>query len=159
MRKIFIMAAVAAISLVGCSSKGGQSAFVKQITSDYNLTETANRFADALAPKEYKRVQDTDHAVIAKSKKMYLRPTISYALSNAVIDSKLLDCNPSMAVDIPLRVAVSRDLSGKVTLSYTTPEYWSTKHNIKDKNCLGLIKIMARDLDAATDAIIKQSKQ
>ncbi len=141
----------------GCSSKGG-STFVKQIKSDYNITATADKFATALAPKEYKRVQDLDLTTIAKKKKMYLKPTISYALSNPIIDSKLLECNPSLGIDLPIRITVSRDLSGQVTLYYTSPEYLSSKHNIKDKNCLGLIKIMARDLDEATDAILKSKK-
>jgi uncharacterized protein (DUF302 family) len=87
---------------------------------------------------------------------MYLKPTISFALSNATIDSKLLDCNPTLATDLPIRIGLYRELSGKVTLSYTTPEYWSSKHNIKDKNCLKLIGIMALDLDKATESIIQK---
>jgi uncharacterized protein (DUF302 family) len=84
---------------------------------------------------------------------MYLKPTFSIDLSNPMIDSKLLDCNPTLATDLPVRIGVYRALSGAVTLVYTNPEYWSLKHNIKDKNCLELVKIMAADLDEATDAI------
>jgi uncharacterized protein (DUF302 family) len=141
--------------LSGCSTKSAQTKFIKKATSDYNTTETIARFTKALAPKRYTPLHTLDHTPLATAQKMYLKPTLSVDLSNPMIDSKLLDCSPTMAVDLPLRVGVYRALSGAVTLVYTSPEYWSLKHNIKDKNCLELVKIMATDLDQATDAITR----
>ncbi len=153
MKKIFLV--ISAILFVsGCSSKGGTS-FIKSTISSYDINQSADRFAKALSSKEYIRLQDMDHTSVAKSKQMYLKPTMSFALSNPTIDSKLIDCNPTLTTDLPIRIGLYRDLEGKVTLVYTTPEYFSSKHNIKDKNCLQLIKIMARDLDEATDSITK----
>ena len=139
--------------LSACSSKSGQSTFIHKTLSDYNATETIVRFTHALAPKRYTPIHTLDHTPLATAQKMYLKPTFSIDLSNPMIDSKLLDCNPTLAADLPVRIGVYRALSGAVTLVYTNPEYWSLKHNIKDKNCLELVKIMAADLDEATDAI------
>ncbi len=147
------IAAAALLSLSGCTTKAGETKFIHKIVSDYNTTETLDRFAKALAPKKYLPVHRFDHTKLATEQKMYLKPTMSLDLSNPMIDSKLLSCNPTMATELPMRIGVYRDLSGQVTLVYTNPEYWSLKHNIKDKNCLELVKIMARDLDEATDAI------
>ena len=146
-------AAAALLSLSGCTTKAGETRFIHKIVSDYNTTETLERFAKALSPKKYLPVHRFDHTAVATREKMYLKPTLSLDLGNALIDSKLLSCNPTMATELPMRIGVYRDLSGRVTLVYTNPEYWSLKHNIKDKNCLELVKIMARDLDEAGDAI------
>jgi len=143
--------------MAGCT-KTGESDFIKKTPSDYNTSETISRFTKALAPKEYTVLHILNHTPAATKEKMYLKPTYSVDLGNPMIDSKLLDCNPTLAVDLPLRIGVYRQLSGKVTLVYTNPEYWSLKHNIKDANCLQLVKIMARDLDAATESLLKKSQ-
>ncbi len=153
------MAAIALLTLSGCTSKSGESQFIRKTPSDYNATETLRRFTHALAPKRYRPIHRLDHTVLATGEKMYLKPTLSIDLSNPLIDSKLLDCNPTMAVDLPIRIGVYRSLDGHVTLVYTQPEYWSLKHNIKDKNCLQLVKIMARDLDEAAAAVAQSDKE
>ena len=137
-------------------TKTGQSTFIHKTLSDYNATETLDRFARALSPKKYSPMHLLDHTQIATAEQKYLKPTLSLDLSNPMINTKLLECNPTMAADLPIRIGVYRELSGQVTLVYTNPEYWSLKHNIKDGNCLKLIKIMAADLDEATDAIAKK---
>lgn len=153
------IAAIALFSLSACTSKTGESTFIHKVLSDYNATETLNRFAKALAPKKYLPIHRFDHTVLATEQKMYLKPTLSLDLSNAMIDSKLLDCNPTMATELPLRIGVYRELSGQVTLVYTNPEYWTLKHNMKNNDCLELVKIMARDLSIASEAIQKSNPQ
>jgi uncharacterized protein (DUF302 family) len=159
MRGILTIAiALLGMWLSGCSTKAGQTKFIRQIASEYNTTETVRRFAQALAPKKYAPVRTFDHTPLAAEQKMYLKPTLSFELSNPIIDSKLLDCNPTLATDLPIRLGVFRELSGQVTLVYTNPEYWSLKHNIKDKNCLELVKIMALDMDEAAQTIAKPAQ-
>jgi len=155
---LLAIASAALLSLTACTTKAGQTKFIHKAPSDYNASETLKRFAKALAPKKYLPVHRFDHTALATRQKMYLKPTFSLDLSNAIIDSKLLSCNPTMATDLPLRIGVYRELNGQVTLVYTNPEYWSLKHNIKDKNCLELVKIMARDLDEAGDALLRSAK-
>jgi len=152
-----LLALTALLALSGCT-KTGESTFIHKTVSDYNTTETLARFSKALAPKKYTPIHQMDHTTLATQEKMYLKPTLSVDLSNPLIDSKLLDCNPTMAADLPIRIGVYRELSGQVTLIYTQPEYWSLKHNIKDANCLELIKIMTADLDIASSTIAKKVK-
>jgi len=150
-----LTALLLALFTTACT-KTGQSSFIHKTLSDYNSSETLTRFTQALKAKQYLPMHRMDHTKLATAEKMYLKPTYSVDLSNAIIDSKLLDCNPTMAADLPIRIGVYRALSGQVTLVYTNPEYWSLKHNIKDANCLKLIKIMAADLDEATETITKK---
>ena len=50
-----------------------------------------------------------------------------------------MNCNPSMGLDLPLRILISTNYEGITSLTFTNPEYWSLKHNIKDKNCLAIL--------------------
>ncbi|WP_456391782.1 DUF302 domain-containing protein [Nitratifractor sp.] len=145
---------VAALTLSGC---GGQDrgTFLKEKVSDYNISETARRFAEALKPKNYRFIRLIDHEAEANRLKLYLKPTHTLVLDNPKISAKLLDCNPTMAIELPIRVGIYNELNGRTHLVYTNPEYWSLKHNIKDKTCIELINLLARDFDAATDAIVK----
>jgi len=159
MKHAFVLLALGALlALSGCT-KTGESTFIHKVVSDYNATETLARFSKALAPKKYTPIHRMNHTTLATQEKMYLKPTLSVDLSNPIIDSKLLDCNPTMAADLPIRIGGYRELSGQVTLVYTQPEYWSLKHNVKDANCLKLIKIMAADLDEASGTIAKKGTQ
>ncbi len=143
-----------AILLSGCGE--GRGSFLKEHISDYNIQETAKRFSEALAPKRYLVTGKIDHEAIAAKEKMYLQPTLTLELSNPVISSKLISCNQTMSLELPLRISIYNELNGTTHLAYTNPEYWSLKHNIRDKNCIQLVILMARDLDAATEAIKKR---
>ncbi len=145
------------LGLSGCGGEG-RGKFLKETSSDYNLSETARRYAEALAPKNYHLLRVIDHEATAKKLSFYLKPTLTLEIDNPKIRVKLLDCNPTMAVDLPLRVGVYNELNGSTRLVYTNPEYWSLKHNIRDKTCIQLINLTARDLDEATDAIHKSAK-
>jgi len=157
-RLLPLLAAAALLGLAGCSGGRDRGTFLKEHVSDYNLTETARRFSANLEKKNYRLLRIIDQEVIARSVKMYLKPTLTLELNNPKISSKLLDCNPTMAVDLPIRVGVYNELNGTTHLVYTNPEYWSLKHNIKDKTCIELVNMIARDFDIASDAIKKAAK-
>jgi uncharacterized protein (DUF302 family) len=57
---------------------------------------------------------------------------------------------PSSAVDLPLKVLVSQDASGKVWLSYNTPEYLGERHGIPAALLQNLAGIRAVVQAAAT---------
>ncbi|ADV46777.1 protein of unknown function DUF302 [Nitratifractor salsuginis DSM 16511] len=149
---------LALFAISGCSGGKDRGAFLKEHTSDYNITESAKRITQALAPMNYHLLRTIDHEARAKALKFYLKPTLTLELDNPKISAKLLDCNPTMAVDLPLRIGFYNELNGTTHLVYTNPEYWSLKHNIKDKTCIQLINLLARDLDSASDAIKKSAK-
>ncbi len=153
-----MMVGTALLLFSGCGGGKDRGTFLKEHTSDYNLTETARRFSANLEEKNYRLLRIIDQEVIARSVKMYLKPTLTLELNNPKISSKLLDCNPTMAVDLPIRVGVYNELNGTTHLVYTNPEYWSLKHNIKDKTCIELVNLIARDFDIASDAIKKAAK-
>ena len=71
---------------------------------------------------------------------MRLKPESVVIFGNPKMGTILMQCNPSIGLDLPLRILVSTDYEGETTITYTNPEYWSLKHNIKDVNCLDIIQ-------------------
>jgi len=149
---------VTLLFLSACGGGKDRGTFLKEHVSDYNITETARRITAALEPKNYHLLRTIDQEQRATAIKMYLKPTLTLEIDNPKISAKLLDCNPTMAVDLPLRIGIYNELNGTTHLVYTNPEYWSLKHNIKEKTCIDLINLMARDLDIASDSIRKGTK-
>jgi uncharacterized protein (DUF302 family) len=152
MVKIFTIFFIGVLFFFG-GCKKTKSSFIKDQISDFNTTSTFKRFTKALEGKNYHLISIIDQEKIAKDLKEYLRPTLTFEINNPKISTKLISCNPSMALEMPIRIGVYRELNGKVHLIYTNPEYWSLKHNIKDKECIELIMLLARDFDIATDSI------
>jgi len=141
--------------LSGC--KNGGDGFLKSYKSDYNATKTAKLITKALEPKNYHLLRVINYEKEAREIDFYLRPTLTLEIDNPKITSKLLECNPTLTTDLPIRIGIYTKLDGSTYLVYTNPEYWSLKHNIKDKVCIELINLIARDFDEAKD-VIKQSK-
>ncbi len=156
MKKIFFIAITLALMLSGCGSNGQKSLMVT-IQSDYPMQKSIDIYAKAMEARGYKLSGIIDHTKIAKDQNIYLLPTKSLIFNDPKRFSALLTCNPSMAIDLPIRVSVYSKLGGAVALSYTQPEYWSLKHNIKDKNCLAIIDSIARDFNTVADSIKNKS--
>ncbi len=137
--------------LAGCGDT--KNSLMITVDSNYDLPHTISRFEEAMTKLGYTITGTTDHTERAKAENIYLRPTTSITIDNPKVFSALLTCNPSLAIDLPIRVSAYTLLGGAVKLSYTQPEYWSLKHNIKDKNCLAVIMDMTRDFDEAVESI------
>ena len=154
MRKSFLLPLLLLALLSGCDNKLSNSLMITH-QSAYPLKQTADRFTQAIEKKGYHVTAITDHTARAKNENIYLHPTLALTIDNPKVFSALLTCNPSLAIDLPMRVAVYSQLGGTVNFSYTQPEYWSLKHNIKDKNCIAVILEMTRDLSEAVELLEK----
>jgi uncharacterized protein (DUF302 family) len=151
-RLLFILGLVGILS--GCGGKG-QNSLMITVDSKYNIAETISKFSTAIEEKGYTLTGTIDHTKRAKAENIYLKPTTALVLDNPKVFSALLTCNPSLAIDLPIRVSVYSLLGGAVKFSYTQPEYWSLKHNIKDKNCIAVIQQITRDFDETVEVITK----
>jgi len=138
----------------GCGDSTHNSLMIT-LKSHYPIQETIQRFGKAMQQKGYRITKTTDHTARAKKEAIYLHPTFSVTLDKPKVFSALLTCNPSLAIDLPIRVAAYSELGGTVKFSYTQPEYWSLKHNIKDKNCIAIVLEIARDFDEAVETLKK----
>jgi len=125
-------------ALLGCDSKKG--AFLETLETQNDVPTAVAKLVATVKAKELTHFQTIDHAKNAKDVGLRLKPETVVIFGNPKMGTKLMECNPSIGLDLPLKMLFSTDYEGKTTITYTNPEYWSLKHNIKDKKRLGIIK-------------------
>ncbi len=139
MKQLFI-AITLLIVLTGCDNKRG--AFLESVPSQHNATESVKRFITIIQQKGLTHFATIDHAANAKKAGLSLKPEVVVLFGNPKVGTKLMACNPSMGMDLPMRMLFTTNYEGETTISYTNPEYWTLKHNIKDKTCIAIIQKM-----------------
>jgi uncharacterized protein (DUF302 family) len=75
-----------------------------------------------------------------------MQPTKLLIFGNAKAGTPLMIASPTVAIDLPLRALVWEDSSGKVWLSYDSPDYLRLRHGIPDnllQNIAGIGPICA----------------
>jgi len=146
--KKFVLFAVIAFALVGCDNKKGT--FLKTVPSQNTQEASVAKLKKLIKEEDLTLFETIDHKANAMAVKMNLKPETVVVFGNPKMGTVLMNCNPSMGLDLPLRILVSTDYEGLTTFTYTNPEYWSLKHNIKDKNCLAILNKAAIALDDLT---------
>ena len=146
MKKLFLMVLIG-FALVGCDSKKGT--FLQTVKSQHDHTTTVKKLENLVKSQGLTHFSTIDHKANASAVNMNLKPETVVVFGNPKMGTVLMNCNPSMGLDLPLRMLITTNYEGLTSITYTNPEYWSLKHNIKDKNCLNIInkaKIALADL-------------
>ncbi len=74
-----------------------------------------------------------------------MNPTRLLVFGNPRAGTPLMVAAPTVALDFPLKTLVSQDESGKVWVSYNSPDYLRERHGIPDelmKNIAGIAAIV-----------------
>lgn len=124
--------------LLGCSGQK-KGTFLKTYPSQNTHQQTVDKLKKIIAKKELMLFEVIDHKANAEAVKMNLKPETVVVFGNPKMGTVLMNCDSSIAIDLPLRILVSTDYQGLTSLTFTNPEYWSLKHNVKDKNCLNIL--------------------
>jgi len=152
--KRLLLLAVIGFTLLGCNSKKGT--FLKTITSQNSQENSVLKLQKLIKDEGLALFETIDHKANADSVKMNLKPETVVVFGNPKMGTVLMNCNPSMGLDLPLRILVSTNYEGITSFTYTNPEYWSLKHNIKDKNCLDILNKAAIALEDLTEKASKK---
>ena len=143
--------------LIGCDSKKGT--FLKTVESQNNHQTTLSRLIELIQDQNLTYFETIDHQANAKKVGMNLKPESVVVFGNPRMGTVLMNCNPSMGLDLPLRILVTTNYEGITSLIYTNPEYWSLKHNIKEKQCLEILGKAKIALEDLTEKAAKKQKE
>ncbi len=152
MKKVFLLVSLLLI-FAGCENKKG--VFIETAQSPYTTADGVKKFEEILEDKGLSVFQIIDHAQNAKHSDMELLPNTLVVFGNPKMGTVLMQCNPTMGVDLPLKMVFYTDYAGVNWISYTNPEYYTLKHNIKDKNCLAVIAKANKALQTLSEALIE----
>ena len=139
---------------IACDSK--KATFLESINIEGDVPTAVAKFIKIVKDQNLTHFETIDYSKNAKDAGLRLKPESVVVFGNIQMGSKLMECNPSMGLDLPLKMLFSTTYEGQTSLTYTNPEYWTLKHNIKDKNCLAIINKAAFAMEDLADAMSKK---
>lgn len=99
-----------------------------QVPSRYSVDESVQRLEAAFREKGLKVFAVIDHSGEAEKVGLKMRPTKVVIFGSPKAGTPLMIAAPSLAIDLPLKALVAEDQTGKVTVSYNSPEYLQQRH-------------------------------
>jgi uncharacterized protein (DUF302 family) len=102
------------------------------VESRFGVKETLDRLVAELGKRDIKVVARLDHAANAKTVGMDLRPNEVVMFGNPKLGTPLMQLNPEIGVDLPMRMLAWQDKAGKVWIGYPAPDALKARHGISD---------------------------
>jgi len=100
------------------------------IPSRYSVEETLQRLELAFATRGLQVFARVDHSGEAEKVGMKMRPTKLLIFGSPKAGTPLMVASPTLAIDLPLKALVTEDETGKVWLTYNSPEYLRERHGV-----------------------------
>src|ERR1700683_5234562 len=101
--------------------------------SNHSVDETVEKLKSILQAKGVTLFALVDHSGEAAKVGMKMPPTKLLIFGNPRAGTPLMLAAPSIAIDLPLKILVWEDTSGKVWISWNSPEYLRDRHNIPEE--------------------------
>lgn len=99
-------------------------------SSPHSVEETEARFRQILDAKGLNLFATVDHAQNASGAGLELRPTRVVIFGNPKVGTPLMQCQQTIAIDLPQKVLIWEDEQGQVQLAYNDPQYLGGRHRL-----------------------------
>jgi uncharacterized protein (DUF302 family) len=103
------------------------------IQSQFDVTQTADRFAAAATEAGLKVFNRIDHAAGATKVGATLRPTQLIIFGSPKVGTALMTSDQRVGIDLPLKVLVWQDAEAKVWLSYNSTDHVFNRFALNDR--------------------------
>jgi uncharacterized protein (DUF302 family) len=100
------------------------------LPSAFGPRETMDRLEAEVRARGMTVFARIDHAAGAAQAGLSLRPTEVLIFGSAKAGTPLMQSNPSIGIDLPLKMLVWEEASGKVWLSYNEPGWLAKRHGL-----------------------------
>ncbi len=121
--------------------------------SPYSVEETETRFKQILEAKGLNLFATVDHEQNAAGAGLELRPTRVVIFGNPKVGTPLMQCQQTIAIDLPQKVLIWEDDQGQVQLAYNDPQYLGGRHRLNGCG-IAAIKTISGALDNLTNGAI-----
>ena len=128
---------------------------ITKFTSPWSFTETVERIEVALQAKKIKLFARIDQAAEATAVGLTLRPTVLLIFGDPVKGTPLMDSNPGLAMDLPLRALIWEAGPSEVFIGLNSPEFLQKRHQLPSAPFSEVIRLFASIIDAGKSASSK----
>jgi len=103
------------------------------LCSRYSVPETLRRLESLFQAKGLTVFALVDHSGEAEKAGLKMNPTQLVIFGSPKSGTPLMVASPTLAIDLPLKALAWEDGSGKVWLSYNSPDYLKRRHEIPEE--------------------------
>ncbi len=103
---------------------------IVSIPANKPVSEVVNSLERLLAEKEVKLFAIVDHSGEASEAGLEMRNTKLLIFGNPRAGTPLMVAQPTIALDLPLKILVSEDGTGQVWITYNSPAYLTKRHGL-----------------------------
>ena len=130
MRKIVLLL----VLLAGWSQTASAVDGLVVLQSPYSVTESLDRMTALLEKKGIQVTARVPHSRAAADVGIDLRPVELLLFGNPKLGSPLMQSQPTIAIDLPMKMIAWRDAEGQVWIGYNDPAWMAKRHGIKDRD-------------------------
>lgn len=105
---------------------------IVEIPSRHSVDETVEKLKNILATKGVTLFVVVDHSGEAAKAGLQMPPTKLLIFGSPKAGTPVMLAAPSIALDLPLKILVWEDATGKTWLSYNSPQYLKERHQVPD---------------------------
>jgi uncharacterized protein (DUF302 family) len=120
------------------------------VPSRYSVSETLQRLQALINDKGLKVFTVIDHSGEAEKVGLSLPPTQLVIFGSPKAGTPVMLAAPTAAIDLPLKVLIWQDESGKAWATFNSPDYLAQRHGIPDtliKNISGVGALVQKALE------------
>ncbi len=128
MKKLFLILTLISIPLTSASSNRDD---LLTFASKHSVNDTVSQFVHLLEKKGFTIFDKIEHSLAASKVGIKLSDTTVIIFGNPKIGSKLMQCSPTIAIDLPQKALIWKDAKNQVWLSVNNPEYLKKRHNVQ----------------------------
>jgi uncharacterized protein (DUF302 family) len=103
---------------------------ITRIPSAHSVEETVRKLEGMLHAKGVKLFAIVDHSGEAEKAGLKMPSTKLLIFGNPQAGTPLMLAEPSVALDLPLKILVAQDTDGKVWISYNATTYLEARHGL-----------------------------
>ena len=100
--------------------------------SRHSVTVTIDKLTKIVTDKGFTIVARVDHGAAADKSGLDLLPTQLLIFGNPQVDTKLIQSQRSIGLDLPLKVLAWEEKNGSVRVACTDPTYLLARHGVAD---------------------------
>ena len=101
--------------------------------SNHSVDEIVEKLKEILQAKNITLFALIDHSGEAAKAGLKMPPTKLFIFGNPKGGTPLMLASPSIAIDLPLKILVAEDATGKAQVSYNSLVYLRQRHNLPEE--------------------------
>lgn len=98
--------------------------------SNHSVDQTVERLKNILESRGVTLFALIDHSGEAEKVGMNMPPTKLLIFGNPKAGTPLMQAAPTIAIDLSLKILISEDAHGKVSVTYNSPAYLQQRHRL-----------------------------